>query len=241
MDISCRQFRNKKAVVHKSTFLSVAPWPFCWVLFISGISWMSEWEHLMHSESKNPCGMGLVSSGSGSMQGLWGFYTRAIPGQGSPSWCCSLQRMCGICLLMLSFLFCALIFCQGNGMVCTVQSLDDSFHVFLWISGEPGPCYKRSDDKKLWFCYSLFVWKPHTFSHSVFIFFIFFFSSDLSLWRWIPKLVLAADYYTRTKALYIFPSNFRFLLPFFTAPSIKMLFQIILCRVSKLYLLSEND
>lgn len=40
----------------------------------------------MHSESKNPCAMGLLSSGSGSMQGLWGFFEElyqakeALPG-----------------------------------------------------------------------------------------------------------------------------------------------------------------
>lgn len=58
----------------------------------------------------------------------------------------------------------------------------------------------------------------------LFSFFHIFFSSDVSLWRWIPKLVLAADYYTTTEGLYIFPSNFRFLLFFCTFPSIKMLF-----------------
>lgn len=36
--------------------------------------------------------------------------------------------------------------------------------------------------------------------------------------------MLAVDYYTSTKGLYIFPSNFRFQLPFFTAPSIRMMF-----------------
>lgn len=79
-----------------------------------------------------------------------GILQRAMPDQGSPLWCSSQQRMCRICVLMLPVLFCALIFLQGNALVYAVHSLDDSYHVFLWISGEPGPCYKRWDDQKKW-------------------------------------------------------------------------------------------
>lgn len=71
---------------------------------------------------------------------LWG----AMPGQGSPVWCSSQQRMCTdvVCPVL------CLIFLQENSLVYTVRSLDDTYCVFLWISGEPGPCCKRIDDQQ---------------------------------------------------------------------------------------------
>lgn len=205
----------KKDIVHKSTFFSVAPWLFCWVLFVSGIWWRSEdcswcyrpllcslltsvlavaWPEVLEAPGAMGCdhtaweqeltplpkATSCIQRAKALVAGVWvsprlwvwkparavGILWRSVAGQGSSACWSSQQRMCRN-VLVLSVLFCALIFLQGNGLVYAVHSLDDSYHVFLWISGEPGPCHKRRDDKKMCFCcFSLLLCKiPHAFNH----------------------------------------------------------------------------
>lgn len=167
----------KKDTVHKSTFFSVAPWPFCWVLFIFGLSWMSEWLFMVlhccvprwllsllqqcllqcglwcrgqvlhlsvlvmeqqvmttlhEGRSSHCCQRPLHASRKqkplwhGFPLYLWvwkharavGILWKAVPGQGSPVWCSSHQRVCRICVLMLS---CVVPWFSSNGMVWFMQ------------------------------------------------------------------------------------------------------------------------
>lgn len=145
----------KRGIVHQNTFFSVAPWPFCWVPFISGISWMSEWEHLVHWEGKNSCAMGFLSSldleaCEGCGDSLKGYIRPRKP-------CLDVWNMCTDVVFPV---FCLDFPPREWSGLC---GLDDSYHVFLGVSGEPGPCHKRR--QKMWFCYySLFLCNLYPFS-----------------------------------------------------------------------------